>query len=78
MNSEVLKSDGWDSVISRHQQARLSYDKLDRDSNALARGLARTGVKKGDRIAVSLGNNTEFATVGPSSAMFGITLTEPS
>jgi acyl-CoA synthetase (AMP-forming)/AMP-acid ligase II len=42
----------------------MTYDQLDRDSNALAIGLQNQGVKKGDRIAVSLGNNVEFATVG--------------
>jgi len=51
------------SVISRHQQARLTYDKLDRDSNALARGFANVGIKKGDRCAVMLGNSIEYATV---------------
>ncbi|KAF2714481.1 acyl-CoA synthetase/AMP-acid ligase-like protein II [Pleomassaria siparia CBS 279.74] len=51
-----------DAVISHHQRIRLTYDALDRDSNALAYGLARLGVKKGERVAVSLGNNVEFAT----------------
>ncbi|ORY17264.1 acyl-CoA synthetase/AMP-acid ligase-like protein II [Clohesyomyces aquaticus] len=51
-----------DAVISHHQRTRLTYDALDRESNALARGLARLGVKKGERVAVSLGNNLEFAT----------------
>jgi len=51
------------AVISRHQQLKLTYEKLDRDSNALARGLANAGVKKGDRVCVMLGNNVEFATV---------------
>lgn len=50
-------------VISHHQQTILTYDTLDRDSNKLARGLQRLGVKKGDRVAVSLGNNIEFAIV---------------
>ena len=50
------------AVISRHQQARLTYNDLDIQSNALARGLANIGVRKGDRVAVSLGNNIEFAT----------------
>ncbi|KAK3111501.1 hypothetical protein LTR53_013182 [Teratosphaeriaceae sp. CCFEE 6253] len=49
------------AVISRHQRAQLSYDELDRKSNALARGFQGIGVKKGDRVAVSLGNNVEFA-----------------
>lgn len=52
-----------DRVISRHQQARLTYDGLDRKSNALARGLMSAGVKKGDRVAISLGNNIEYAIV---------------
>ncbi|CBY02075.1 hypothetical protein IAQ61_006660 [Plenodomus lingam] len=52
-----------DAVISHHQRIRLTYDALDQDSNTLARGLQKLGVKKGDRVAVSLGNNAEFATV---------------
>jgi non-ribosomal peptide synthetase component E (peptide arylation enzyme) len=52
-----------DSVISHHQRRILTYEALDRDSNALARGLQKRGVNKGDRVAVSLGNNIEFATV---------------
>ncbi|KAF2729566.1 acetyl-CoA synthetase-like protein [Polyplosphaeria fusca] len=51
-----------DAVISHHQRIRLTYEKLDRDSNALAQGLARLGVKKGERVAVSLGNTIENAT----------------
>lgn len=50
-------------MISHHQQTTLTYDALDRESNRLARGLQNLGVSKGDRVAVSLGNNVEFATV---------------
>lgn len=39
----------------------MTYDELDSKSNALARGLQGIGVKKGDRVSVSLGNNMEFA-----------------
>ena len=45
----------------RHQRAEITYDELDKKSNALARGLQGLGVKKGDRVSVSLGNNSEFA-----------------
>ena len=45
----------------RHQRAQITYDELDKKSNALARGLQAIGVKKGDRVSVSLGNNSEFA-----------------
>ena len=48
---------------SRHQRTRLSYVALDTQSNALAKGLINKGVKKGDRVAVSLGNNIEYAVV---------------
>jgi acyl-CoA synthetase (AMP-forming)/AMP-acid ligase II len=50
-------------VISRHQRQTLSYSQLDENSNALARGLIKLGVKRGDRCAVSLGNNIEYATL---------------
>ncbi|KXT09614.1 hypothetical protein AC579_7649 [Pseudocercospora musae] len=50
------------AVSARHQQTTLTYDELDQRSNALARGLQSIGVKKGDRVSVSLGNNIEFAT----------------
>lgn len=50
-------------VVSRHQRTRLTYDGLDRKSNDLARGLLQRGVKRGDRVAVSLGNNIEYAIV---------------
>jgi len=39
----------------------LTYRELDERSNALAHGLRERGVEKGDRVAVSLGNNWEFA-----------------
>lgn len=51
------------AVISRGQGQSLSYLDLDQKSNALAQGLKGLGVKKGDRVAVSLGNNVEFAMV---------------
>ena len=47
----------------RHQSQRLTYAELDERSNALAHGFQNLGVKKGDRVAVSLGNNIEFAIV---------------
>ncbi|KAI9743805.1 MAG: hypothetical protein M1818_002539 [Claussenomyces sp. TS43310] len=49
------------AVISRAQGQRLSYDELNHKSSALARGLQQKGVKKGERVAVSLGNNIEYA-----------------
>jgi acyl-CoA synthetase (AMP-forming)/AMP-acid ligase II len=50
-------------VISQHQRLLYTYDLLDRESSAVARGLRELGVAKGSRVAVSLGNNIEYATV---------------
>ncbi len=44
-------------------ETNLSYEKLDLASNAIAHSLRSLGVKKGDRVAVSLGNNAEFAAI---------------
>ena len=52
-----------DSVVSRHQGQRLTYSELQARSNALAWGLRDVGVKKGDRVAVSMGNCLEYAIV---------------
>lgn len=49
------------SVISSHQNTRLTYSSLHTQSTSLAHGLKNLGVRRGDRVAVSLGNNIEFA-----------------
>ncbi|KAG8625541.1 hypothetical protein KVT40_007292 [Elsinoe batatas] len=59
--SIVRENGDRNAVISRHQSTTLTYRGLDEQSNALARGLLERGVKKGDRVAVSLGNGIEFA-----------------
>lgn len=51
------------AVISRHQNGILTYSALDEQSNSIARGLQSLGVRKGDRVAVSLGNNLDFASL---------------
>ncbi|KZZ89249.1 AMP-dependent synthetase/ligase [Ascosphaera apis ARSEF 7405] len=52
-----------EAVVSCHQGQRLTYYELDCKSNGLARGLASQGIQKGDRVAVSLGNNIEHTIV---------------
>ncbi|KAK4153107.1 hypothetical protein C8A00DRAFT_43941 [Chaetomidium leptoderma] len=54
-----LPADGIPAAL----ETTLSYEKLNLTSNALAHSLRSLGVKKGDRVAVSLGNNAEFATL---------------
>ncbi|KFX87802.1 hypothetical protein V490_08002, partial [Pseudogymnoascus sp. VKM F-3557] len=59
--SIVSKHGDQNAVISRAQQTRLTYEELDQRSTSVAAGLQAQGVKKGMRVAVSLGNNIEFA-----------------
>lgn len=44
-------------------ETTLSYHALDLLSNRLASSLAQLGVRKGDRVAVSLGNSIDFAAL---------------
>ncbi|KAL2043829.1 hypothetical protein N7G274_003349 [Stereocaulon virgatum] len=62
------------AVISRHQRARLTYKALDKQSSDFARGLLSRGVEKGDRVAVSLGNNIEYAIATYGIFKIGATL----
>ncbi|TVY46017.1 putative acyl-CoA synthetase [Lachnellula subtilissima] len=64
------------AVISRSQVevGRLTYRQLDDKSNVLARGLQERGVRKGDRVAVSLGNCWEFAALTYSIFKLGAIL----
>ncbi|ELR04815.1 hypothetical protein VC83_07058 [Pseudogymnoascus destructans] len=59
--SIVSKHGDQNAVISRAQHTRLTYEELDQRSSSVAAGLQAQGVKKGMRVAVSLGNNIEFA-----------------
>ncbi|RFU79823.1 hypothetical protein TARUN_2418 [Trichoderma arundinaceum] len=45
------------------QETTLTYHALDLTSNRLAASLSSLGVRKGDRVAVSLGNSAEFAAL---------------
>ncbi|KAL1385879.1 acyl-CoA synthetases /AMP-acid ligases II [Phyllosticta capitalensis] len=73
-SSTVAKYGDRPAVIAHHQETTLSYDALDRASNALARGLQSLNVQKGDRVAVSLGNNVEHVTATFALAKLGAIL----
>ncbi|KAF9875085.1 AMP-binding enzyme [Colletotrichum karsti] len=52
----------------------LTYHDLDLLSNTLAHGLRSLGVRKGDRLAVSLGNGAEFAALTYAAFKLGAVL----
>jgi long-chain acyl-CoA synthetase len=47
-------------VVSDHQNRTLTYAEADKRSDHLARGLAAVGVRKGDRVAIIMGNMVEY------------------
>ncbi|ESZ98369.1 hypothetical protein SBOR_1247 [Sclerotinia borealis F-4128] len=51
------------ALISHSQNIKLTYQELDERSNVIAHGLLGMGLKKGDRVAVSLGNGWEFGAI---------------
>ncbi|CAD0081968.1 unnamed protein product, partial [Aureobasidium vineae] len=63
------------AVIARHQNTTLTYEDLDIQADALARGLERQGVQKGDRVAVMLGNSVEYCVVPLNPAFNALQIT---
>ncbi|MFQ5514416.1 MAG: class I adenylate-forming enzyme family protein [Myxococcota bacterium] len=51
--------------------ARLSYGKLDREANRAAHALAALGVRPGDRVAVTMSNQTELVVMFLASMRLG-------
>lgn len=47
-------------VASHHQRKSLTYAQTNERSDNLARGLVSLGVKKGDRVAIVMGNEIEY------------------
>ena len=55
------------AVISQHQGKILTYADLHQQSDDLAAGLLEAGVERGDRVAVLLGNRSEYVDVSNAS-----------
>ncbi|KAL8291510.1 hypothetical protein RQP46_002488 [Phenoliferia psychrophenolica] len=51
---------------------RWSFEEMDRNVDALARGMLAMGLKKGDRVGVFLGNGSAYAMMQWASAKVGI------
>ncbi|KAI0425427.1 hypothetical protein F5Y09DRAFT_334973 [Xylaria sp. FL1042] len=50
-------------VTSDHQKRSLTYAQANNRSDQLAKGLASPGAKKGDRVAILMGNDVEYVEV---------------
>ncbi|KAF3763538.1 acetyl-CoA synthetase-like protein, partial [Cryphonectria parasitica EP155] len=70
----AANNDNRTSATLTTRETSLSYAALDADSSALAVSLQALGVKKGDRVAVSLGNTIEHATLSYAIFKLGAVL----
>ncbi|MBO0906358.1 AMP-binding protein [Jiella sonneratiae] len=62
------------ALVSRHQGIRLSYAELGEKVDRLACGLARLGLKKGDRVGIWAPNRAEWAITQFATAKAGLVL----
>jgi fatty-acyl-CoA synthase len=63
-----------EALVSRHQQRRLTYRELQRQSRQLASALLRLGLEPGDRVGIWSHNNAEWLLMQLATAMSGIVL----
>ncbi|KAG5807851.1 hypothetical protein H9Q74_008063 [Fusarium xylarioides] len=62
-------------VASHHQNKSLTYSQADARSDNLAKGLASLGVRKGDRVAILMGNEIEYVETFFSCTKLGAPIT---
>lgn len=62
------------ALVSCHQNVRLTYRELDARVDALAKGLAALGLRKGDRIGIWSPNNVEWVVTQLATARIGLIL----
>ena len=63
-----------EAIVSLHQERRLSYAELARDTDRLARGLLGLDIGKGDRIGIWATNNIEWLLLQLATARIGAIL----
>ena len=63
-----------EALVSRHQNVRMSYRELDRESNRLASALLRCGIAQGDRVGIWAHNGAEWLLMQIATAKVGIVL----
>jgi fatty-acyl-CoA synthase len=63
-----------EALVVRHQRVRLTYAELDRQVDALARGLLGAGLRRGDRVGIWAPNCAEWVLTQYATAKAGIIL----
>ena len=63
-----------EALVVRHQDVRLTYEELNAQVDALARGLLGAGLRKGDRVGIWAPNRAEWVLIQFATAKAGIIL----
>ncbi len=63
-----------EALVSRHQDVRMSYRELDRESDRLASALLRCDIAQGDRVGIWAHNRSEWLLMQIATAKVGIVL----
>ena len=63
-----------EAVISRHQQRRMTYGELARETDVLARALMALGFERGERVGIWSTNNIEWLLLQLATARIGVVL----
>ncbi len=63
-----------EALVSRHQDIRMSYEELDRESGRLASALLKEGIGKGERVGIWAHNGAEWLLMQIATAKIGIIL----
>jgi fatty-acyl-CoA synthase len=63
-----------EALVVRHQDVRLTYEQLNAQVDALARGLLGAGLRKGDRVGIWAPNCAEWVLTQYATAKAGIIL----
>jgi fatty-acyl-CoA synthase len=74
LEAAVARVPDSDALVARHQSLRLSYAEFNAAVDALATGLLRAGIERGDRVGIWSPNCAEWSLVQYATAKLGVIL----
>lgn len=74
LEQSVLKYNDREALISRHQNKRLTFQQILKQSDTLAAGLSKIGLQKGDRLGLWAPNIIEWHITKMACARLGLVM----
>src|SRR2546428_14168620 len=74
LSAVITRQPDAEALVSRHQGVRLTYDKLGREVERVARGLLGLGIEKGDRVGIWSPTRVEWTLLQFATARVGAIL----